>query len=305
MDNRADDNRAETGAFLKSRRDRITPEQAGLPVSGIRRVSGLRRSEVATLAGVSVEYYTRLERGNFGVVSDGVVEALARALRLDDTERAHLYSLLRTANTPPTRVRRGSGGLPGVRPGVRRIVEGIPDLPAFVRNNRFDIVAANPLWRALYSEMYADPACGSNTARFVFLGRAARRFYVEWELVARRAVGALRVEAGRNPYDRELSDLIGELSTRSDTFRVLWGAQDVHVFREGTKRFRHPLVGDLDLDHETVRWADDTGLVMTVYTAVPASAAEDGLKLLASWSATPEGTRDAGAASGEGPCRYP
>jgi hypothetical protein len=162
-----------------------------------------------------------------------------------------------------------------------------------VTNNRFDIVTANALGRTLYSQMYADPACGANTARFVFLSPAARRFYVDWERNAKGAVGALRVEAGRNPYDRELSNLIGELSTRSDTFRVLWAAQDVHLFRDGTKRLNHPVVGEIALDHEVIPLPGEDGLVLAVYSAEPGSAGEDGLKLLASWSATARDTRGA------------
>jgi hypothetical protein len=169
---------------------------------------------------------------------------------------------------------------------VARIVEGMPELPAYVMNNRLDTLAANPLGRVLYSEMYADPTCGANVARFAFFNPAARRFYADWERMARFAVGALRIEAGKNPYDRELSNLIGELSTRSDAFRVMWGSHDVHVFRESTKRLNHPLVGDLELDQETMSLPDESGLSVVVYSAPPGTAAEDGLKLLASWSAT-------------------
>jgi len=286
------ENRTEVRDFLKSRRDKVTPEQAGLPVYGTRRVSGLRRNEVAMLAGVSVEYYTRLERGNLQGVSDSVLESIARALLLDETERNHLLDLARAANASPARLQRRATKVterPAVRPSVQRIIEKMPTLPAFVQNNRFDILFANALGRALYSEMYADTACGANTARFVFLSPVARRFYLDWERVARGAVGALRVEAGRNPYDRELSNLIGELSTRSDSFRVMWGANDVHVFREGIKRFHHPAVGELDLEHESMQLPGDSALSVTVYSAPPGSAAEDGLSLLATWSATAEG----------------
>ncbi|MFD6274420.1 helix-turn-helix transcriptional regulator [Streptomyces sp. NPDC060209] len=290
------DNQAEVRAFLKSRRDKITPEEAGLPSYGNRRVSGLRRSEVAMLAGVSVEYYTRLERGNLGGVSEGVLDALAQALQLNDTERTHLDDLARAANTTPARAKRQPART-GVRPSISRIVEGMPGLPAFVQNNRFDVLVCNPLGRALYSEMYADPSCGANTARFVFFSPAARRFYVDWERIARGAVGALRIEAGKHPYDRELSNLIGELSTRSDTFRVMWGAHDVHVFREGKKRFNHPDVGELELDHESMDLPGDTGLIVAAYSAAPETAAEDALKLLASWSAPSEAPQDADANS--------
>lgn len=282
------DNRDAVSAFLRSRRDKITPEQAGLPVYGQRRVTGLRRGEVAALAGVSVEYYTRLERGNLKGVSRSVLDALAQALRLDDTERMYLYDLARAAGPAPevrARARQRKVRL-AVRPSVTRIIEGMSGMPAYVMNNRLDALAANPLGQALYSEMYADPTCDANVARFAFLNPAARRFYTDWERMARFAVGALRVEAGKSPYDRELSNLIGELSTRSDAFRVMWGSQDVHVFRESTKRLNHPVVGDLQLDQETMSLPDESGLSVVVYSAPAGTAAEDGLKLLASWSAT-------------------
>ncbi|MFF4837737.1 helix-turn-helix transcriptional regulator [Streptomyces sp. NPDC001315] len=281
------DNREESSAFLKSRRDRITPEQAGIAVYGQRRVPGLRRGEVAMLAGVSVEYYTRLERGNLRGVSDGVLDALAQALRLDDTERAHLYDLARAAGgTATARAKKKDAKTVSVRPSLARIIEGMPEQPAFIENNRLDMLAANPMGRALYAEMYAEPALGANTVRFAFFSPAARRFYADWERVTRTAVGALRVEAAKNPYDQELSNLIGELSTRSDHFRVLWGAQDVHIYREGTKNFHHPVVGDLTLHHERLDLPDDSRLSLVVYNAPPGSPAEDSLKLLASWAAT-------------------
>ncbi|MEU4150013.1 helix-turn-helix transcriptional regulator [Streptomyces sp. NPDC026659] len=280
------DNRDAVSAFLRSRRDRITPDQVGLPVYGQRRVPGLRRGEVATLAGVSVEYYTRLERGNLQGVSDGVLDALARALRLDATERMYLYDLARAAGPTPAARARQRQSRPTVRPSVARIVAGMPGLPAFVMNNRLDTLAANPLGRALYSELFADAANGGNVARFAFLTPAARRFYTDWEHMARFAVGALRVEAGRNPHDRELSHLIGELSTRSEEFRVMWGSQDVHVFRDTTKRVHHPLVGDLELEQETMNLPDESGLSVLVYSAAPGTPTEDALTLLANWSAT-------------------
>ncbi|WP_370666350.1 helix-turn-helix transcriptional regulator [Streptomyces sp. IBSBF 2507] len=279
------DNRAEVSAFLKSRRDKITPEQAGLPVYGQRRVPGLRRGEVAMLAGVSVEYYTRLERGNLTGVSEQVLDALAQALRLDDTERMHLHDLARTAAAGSRAPARRRDSRPAIRPSVARVVEGIPDLPAYVQNNRMDMLAANAMGRALYAPMYAEPAWEANTARFAFFSPAAQTFYADYERVTHSAVGALRIAAGKNPYDRELSNLIGELSTRSDTFRRLWGGHDVHVFREGNKRFRHPAVGDLDLDYERLDLPDDSGLSVVVYSAPAGSASGDGLKLLASWAA--------------------
>ncbi|WP_326686911.1 MULTISPECIES: helix-turn-helix transcriptional regulator [unclassified Streptomyces] len=277
------DNRAEVSAFLKSRRAKITPQQAGLPVYGHRRVPGLRRGEVAMLAGVSVEYYTRMERGDLSGVSESVLDALAQALRLDDTERDHLYALARAASATPARARRRTKKAT-VRPSVLRIIEGLHEQPAYVRNNRMDILAANPLARALLSEVFEqEPA---NTCRFVFLDPRATRLYPDWERVARDGVGVLRVEVAKNPYDRQLSNLIGELSTRSDAFRRMWGAHDVHVFTEGTKRFHHRAVGEMELVHESLDLPGEQGLSITVYSADPGTPAADALKLLASWEAS-------------------
>lgn len=293
------DNRQEVSAFLKSRRARITPEQAGLPVYGQRRVPGLRRGEVAMLAGMSVEYYTRMERGNLAGASDSVLDALAQALRLGDTEQDHLYALARTAGSGPARGRRRSKKAT-VRASVLRIVEGLHDQPAYVRNNRMDILAANPLARALHCELFATAAEPVNTCRFVFLDPRATRLYPDWERVAREGVGVLRVEVAKNPYDRELSNLIGELSTRSDTFRTMWGGQDVHVFTEGTKRFLHPAVGEMELVHETLDLPGDDGLSITVYSADPGTPAADALRLLPSWAATQQQEQQETAAEQSG-----
>ncbi|MFI6742816.1 helix-turn-helix transcriptional regulator [Nonomuraea sp. NPDC050451] len=274
--------------FLTSRRANITPEQAGLIAGGKRRVTGLRRGEVAILAGVSVEYYIRMERGNLGGVSESVLDAVARALQLDETERAHLFDLARAANTATARRRKPVQ--PAVRPSVRRIIDALTGVAAFVRNDRFDVVAANPLGRALFSEMYAGAVEPVNIMRFIFLDPRATRFYVDWERIARNSVGALRVEAGRNLHDRELSNLVGELATRSDAFRTLWADHDVHVYLDGRKRIRHPDVGELDLAHEAMELPGDDGLTVIAYSAEPGSASEDGLKLLMSWSATAEDT---------------
>lgn len=280
------DKHAEVSAFLKSRRDRITPEQAGLPVYGQRRVPGLRRGEVAMLAGVSVEYYTRLERGNLSGVSDSVLDAVAGALRLDDTERDHLHTLARAANTGPARARRQPPRKMAVRPSVLRIIEGLHDQPAYVRDNRMDILAANSLARALFHQVFEqEPA---NVCRYVFLDPRAPSLYLDWERVARNGVGVLRVEAAKNPYDRELSNLIGELSTRSDTFRTMWGEQNVHIYTKGTKRFLHPAVGEMALVHESLDLPSEDGLSITVYNAAPGTPAADALQLLASWAATRE-----------------
>jgi transcriptional regulator with XRE-family HTH domain len=271
--------------FLTSRRARVTPEQAGLPTWGPRRVKGLRREEVASLAGVSVEYYKRLERGNANGVSDAVLEALARALQLDDAERAHLFDLARAAN--PVAPRRRRPAVQRVRPVILRILESIT-APAIVRNSHVDYLAANPLGRALYAPLFDSREQPPNSARFTFLDPAAQEFYVDWERTAKDLVAHLRSLAGRNPYDRGLSDLVGELSTRSDEFRTWWAAHNVRYHQTGTKRLHHPVVGELELQYEVMDVSADDGLTISVYSAEPGSRSNEALDLLASWTATPE-----------------
>ncbi|EME18295.1 helix-turn-helix transcriptional regulator [Rhodococcus triatomae] len=288
------DLKAETREFLASRRARITPETAGLPAyGGNRRVPGLRREEVAMLAGVSVDYYTRLERGNLRGVSESVLEALADALQLDEAERAHLFDLARATNgTAAARSRARRGTRTTVRPAVQRIIDSMTTAPAVVRNGRLDVLGTNLLARALYSPMYDSPERVAkrpvNTARFHFLDPAASQaFWGErWEKIAHDAVAILRSEAGRNPHDRDLIELVGELSTRSEDFRRLWASHDVHLHRTGTKVFHHPAVGRLELDFEALELPSDPGQQLNVYTAVPGSSSEDGLTLLAAWAAT-------------------
>jgi transcriptional regulator with XRE-family HTH domain len=279
------DNRNEIREFLASRRARITPEQAGLPVFGSnRRVSGLRREEVALLAVVSVDYYTRLERGNLRGVSESVLDALARALQLDEAERGHLFDLARSANATVRTRRRPARQL--VRPGVQRVLDAMTGAPAYVRNGRRDILAANRLGYALYSEMYVDPVRPANVARFVFLSPRSRDFFLDWEGAANDTVAILRTEAGRNPYDRGLTDLVGELSTRSEEFRTRWAAHNVRYHHTGIKDIHHPAVGDLHLTFEAMDLPADPGLSLVTYSAEPASPTQDGLTLLASWAAT-------------------
>ena len=269
--------------FLTTRRAKLTPERAGLPTYGRqRRVSGLRREEVAMLAGISAEYYTRLERGNARGVSDDVLDGVIRALQLDEAERDHLLDLVRTANAQRTPRRASSP--PRVRPSVQRIVDAMSAMPAFVRNGRMDILYANPLAAALYSQQFSDPVQPPNSARFTFLDPRARTFYADWERAAHDVVAQLRGEAGRNPYDRTLSDLIGLLSTRSEEFRVQWARHDVLVHRSGTKRLRHSLVGDLTLAYERLDLPADPGLVIVTYSAEPGSASEQALRELERWS---------------------
>lgn len=280
------DNQSETRDFLATRRAKITPEQAGLPVyGGNRRVPGLRRGEVAMLAGVSVEYYTRLERGNLSGVSEGVLEALARALQLDEAEQAHLFDLARAASTSGKPRRRRPTAQP-VRASVQLILDAMTSAPAFVRNGRLDILAANQLGYALYSEMYAGPVRPANHARFIFLDNRSYGFYPDWERAANDTVAILRTEAGRDPYDRGLTDLVGELSTRSEEFRTRWAAHNVRQHHTGLKHFRHPVVGDLNLMFEGLELPADDGLSLLVYTAEPGSPTGDALRLLASWAAT-------------------
>ncbi|QFZ21067.1 helix-turn-helix transcriptional regulator [Saccharothrix syringae] len=281
------DNRDDIRRFLATRRARITPERAGLPAygGGARRVPGLRREEVALLAGVSVEYYTRLERGNLAGVSEGVLEALARALQLDEAERAHLFDLARASGGPAATRRRKPAQR--VRPGVRRILDAMGDAPAIVRNGRLDLLATNRLARALYAPVFeADRRRPVNLARFAFLDPRAAEFYPDWDDAASTTVALLRTEAGRDPYDRNLSDLVGELSTRSDAFRTRWATHNVHLHHTGTKRFHHPEVGVLELAFESMPLPADPGLTLTAYSAEPGGASHDGLRLLASWAAT-------------------
>ncbi|WP_326557338.1 helix-turn-helix transcriptional regulator [Micromonospora sp. NBC_01796] len=283
------DNRSEVRAFLSSRRAKVSPEQAGIPPYGNRRVAGLRRGEVAALAGVSVEYYTRLERGNLAGASESVLDAVARALQLDDTETAHLHHLARAAGPASARTRARREKAPEIRPAVRRVLDSMTGVPAFLRNHRFDILAANPLGMALYAPMFAtSTTLPTNSMRFNFLDPHARVFYPEWAQMARFAVAALRIAAARNPDDRHLMNLIGELSMRSEPFRAWWAAQDVYVHRNGTKRFRHPAVGELDLAYEALEVPGDGALTIVTYSAEPGTPSGDGLELLATWAATQE-----------------
>jgi len=230
---KAVDNRTEVCEFLATRRAKISPEQAGVPLySGRRRVPGLRREEVAHLAGVSTDYYTRLEK-----------------------------------------------------PSMQRILDSMTTAPAFIRNGRLDVLAVNPLGRALYAPVFDEPVRTLNLARFCFLDRRADDFYPDWYSAAKTTVAVLRTEAGRAPYDRELTDLVGELATRSDAFRIRWAAHDVRLHRTGAKHFRHPVVGELDLAFDAMELPADAGLTLTAYTAEPGSAAAEKLTLLASWAA--------------------
>ena len=280
------DTHDDIGEFLTSRRAKLTPTQAGLPdFGGRRRVPGLRREEVALLAGMSAEYYKRLERGNASGVSEAVIDGISRALQLTDAEHAHLYDLIRTANAGahPQR-RRATTRKTQLTAGMQQTIDAMSTVPVFIQNGRLDAVATNRLGRALFSEMFDDAKPPVNAARFVFLNPKAQDFYQDWEANTRQIVAILRAEAGRSPYDRQLSDLVGELSTRSDLFRKLWGAHDVKEHRTGTKSIHHPLVGDLDLTFQSMDLTSDRGLQMLVFSAEPGSASHDRLQLLANWA---------------------
>ncbi|MGV1004377.1 MAG: helix-turn-helix transcriptional regulator [Candidatus Nanopelagicales bacterium] len=280
------DLRSEIRDFLSTRRARITPEQAGLPAyGGNRRVAGLRREEVAMLAGVSVDYYVRMERGSLAGASESVLAAVAGALQLDEAERDHLYALARQSGASASRRERPA--VPKVRSAIQQVIDAMADAPAWVRNGRHDILAMNQLARALYGPVLADPRRPANTTRFIYLyPEQAREFFVDYDRVANDAAAMLRLEAGRNPHDKALIELVGELSTRSELFRRRWASHDVQFHRSGQKRLRHPVVGQLDLDFESLVLPGEPGLCMNVYTAAAGTPSADALRLLASWAAS-------------------
>jgi transcriptional regulator with XRE-family HTH domain len=291
------DARAEVREFLMSRRARLTPEQAGVLGGGNRRVPGLRRSEVAALAGLSVEYYAKIERGDIAGASTSVLDAIANALRLDDTERAHLADLARAADGIPLsgRTRKRPTRASASRSSLVWALDALTEGVAFVRNARQDLLATNALGRAFYAPLIGDGGRAPNLARFQFLDPGSREFYPDWDRFAEMCVAIMRAEAGRDPHDRGVQELVGELSTRSETFRRLWGAHNVRQHGTGTKRFRHPVVGEVVLAYEELAITADPGHVLMIYTAEPGSPSADRLKLLASWART-EGLTGAGAA---------
>ena len=278
------DVRKDAAEFLRSRRARLSPEDAGLPAwGGNRRVKGLRREEVAMLAGVSVEYYVRLERGNLGGASQSVLDSVANALQLDEAERDHLHDLARTSSI---RVAAGRPARRRVRPPVQWLLDSMTGTAAYVRNARIDILASNTLGRALYAPVFEMPG-RPNIARFVFLDPRSQEFFLEWPKVAGESAALLRTLAGENPYDQGLTELVGELSTRSDLFRTLWAAHDVRQHRTGVKRFHHPLVGEMTLAYESMELTADPGLRLNAYMAEPASPSAEAFNLLASWAGSP------------------
>jgi MmyB-like transcription regulator ligand binding domain len=244
------------------------------------------------LAGISAEYYVRLERGNMRGVSEDVLDGIARALQLDEADRMHLFDLARAVNAAPNRRSSRRPTQERVRPVVQRILDSLVGVPAFVQNERLDVLAANQLGEAFYAPQFDDPVRPVNAARFVFLSPRAKEFFVDWDTIANDCVGILRAEAGRDPYDKRLSDLIGELSTRSEEFRLRWATHHVKLHRTGVKRFHHPVVGELTLDFEMLDLPGDPGQKMLMYSAEPGSPSQQALQLLASWASTP---RDAPA----------
>jgi transcriptional regulator with XRE-family HTH domain len=291
------DRKVQIREFLISRRAKISPERAGIPTYGqLRRVPGLRREEVAQLAGVSTDYYTRLERGTARGVSDSILDAVASALQLDPAERAHLMDLARMSTAPSRRTPQRPAQQ-RVRPGVLRLLDGMTQVVALVQNGRCDILAANLLGRALYADVFAShvsPAQNTadtlpNQARYLFLDSGAGDLYPDWRSIAASTVAMLRTETGRNPQDRALNELIGELTTRSGHFAALWAGHDVRIHTTGTKRFHHRVAGDLSLQFETLDLPGDHGQTLFTFTAEPGSASETALAFLASW-ATPTHT---------------
>jgi transcriptional regulator with XRE-family HTH domain len=289
MDDRPD-HRAQIRGFLATRRAKLTPEQVGLPTSGRRRVPGLRREEVAVLAGVSTEWYTRLEKGHISGVSDEVLDAVAQALRLDQDERTYLFDLARAAR-PARRApsRRKDVQVP---PRVQWLLDSMTMSAAFVRNGRQDIVAHNALARILLAPVFDSSATAEhgrvNLARYIFLDPSSQQFFVDWDAATAVTAALLRAEAGREPHDRALRGLIGELSTLSTEFRSQWAVHDVRLGHHGSKRLWHPQVGDLNLTYQSLDLptSDRAAHHLTIYTAEPGSTSEDRLKLLTSLAAT-------------------
>ena len=286
------DARTEIKDFLTTRRAKVTPQMAGLPVvGGNRRVPGLRREEVAMLAGVSVDYYTRLERGRAAGASEEVLDALASALLLDDAERQHLFDLARSvSSTGRARRRRPRAGRAALRPGVQWLLDSMT-APALVADSLSTYVASNLMARALYSPMFLDPAPQAtgrevNMARFVFLDPRSRDFFPNWDSGAEDLVAMLRLAAGAGPTDPHLTALVGELSTRSREFSRLWARHDVRYVCRGEKVIHHPVVGELRLAYEPMPLTTAPGMRMTAYAVEPGSPSQDALQLLASWAAT-------------------
>ncbi len=277
--------RTDLGAFLKARRAELDPASVGLPDAGPRRVAGLRREEVAVLAAISTDYYSRLEQGRIQA-SPSVLESLARVLRLDDDQRAYMYELAASHDyRPPRRIPR-----PKVQPQLQRMLDDLALTPAFVIGPRTEIVAWNALGAAMITDFGQIPEKQRYYIRLLITDPAMRELYADWEGVTRLAIAQLRMHNANNPGDAKLAELVGELSVQDDQFRQWWAAHDVATRDTGTKHLRHSVVGDLHLDWNAVTWAADPDLQIIVWTAEPGTATHDSLRLLASWAADPART---------------
>ena len=276
---------AELGLFLKTRRKELSPADVGLPDTGRRRVQGLRREEVALLASISTDYYTRIEQGRRHA-PEAVLDAIARVLRLDPDEREYAFELARATIAKAGRASRPRSARQKIPSGIQALMDAMVTAPAIVQNGRLDIVGTNKLGRALYADVLERQPGQANLARYVFLDARATDFFSDWETIADDAVAMLHVEAGHSPHSKDLTDLIGELATRSDEFKVRWAAYKVRSHRRGTKHLHHPVVGDLTLRYDALEISGSAGLTLFGYTAEPGSASQDALKLLASWAAT-------------------
>ncbi|MCX4535037.1 helix-turn-helix transcriptional regulator [Streptomyces sp. NBC_00841] len=285
----------ELSEFLRSRRARVTPEQAGVTPGASRRVPGLRREEVALSAGLSADYYIRLERGRVANASEAVLEAVARALRLDDVERAHLFNLAR----PQSVARVSRPAVPRrVRPGAYALLEVLRDAPAMILDGRMDVLALNRMARAIFVDFEARPARERNLARFVFLDPAARELFIDWDMAARMVVTGLHLYAGRHPNDPQLAELIDQLSAVDEDFRRWWAAHDVEEFSHGTRHYRHPLLGEVTLNYETLIFPGDPDHWLFVSTAQPGSPSSEALRTLAGRIGDLDTSVHAGSASG-------
>ena len=283
----ADPRATELGSFLKVRRTELGPADVGLPDTGRRRVKGLRREEVALLAAISTDYYARIEQGRRHA-PEPVLDAIARVLRFDPDEREYAFELARASAVNAGRASRPRPIRRQIPAGVQALMDAMVSAPAVVHNGRLDIVGANAMGRALFADVFDRQPGQPNLARFVFLDARATDFYREWEMIADAAVAILRLEAGHSPYSKDLTDLIGELATRSDEFKTRWAAHHVQAHRRGIKQLHHPVVGALTLRYEALEIPDSGGLTLFGYTAEPGSTSEDALRLLGSWAATAE-----------------
>ncbi|MFT4264390.1 MAG: helix-turn-helix transcriptional regulator [Nocardioides sp.] len=285
------DPKAEITSFLSSRRAKLSPDEAGVAFyAGRRRVAGLRREEVAQLAGVSTDYYARLERGKVAGASRDVLEAVARALQLNDDERDHLFDLVKITQTR-SRQRRTTNTT--VRPGLQLVLDSI-QAPAYLQNARLDRLAANPIGRALYSHPMDGSQDRFNYALWLFLDPRAHEFHRDYDAAKNNVVALLHTATAKQPHDQGLIDVIGRLSTQSEEFRGYWARHDVFRYRRGAKLLTHSVMGDLEFGYETFELASDPGLVMLVYTVEPNSPTAEAMQILSSWTA-PTSTNDLGA----------